>query len=593
MVKSLISSRKRYMKQKTAAFLVMLSVGMLIWASFGTVANAADADLAQQYAPILYFEQNEKCYPVDVSYALDNSYLYKVGDTTPISMSPTPYLIKNYTTKDYYLDNQRGTVTDNGITTDYQNKMAALGYTVYAHVDNTNNVIQYWFFYAFNGGDLNNHEGDWEMVQVQLSNGQPAEVMYSQHYAGQGAKWNQVEKDGTHFKVYVARGSHANYLRSYSGMIGIASDHVGNNGKVLTSNDYTLTLLESQEWLSFGGHWGWVGSDTEQTVQSSILGEAGPQGPRYREFQDGQTMWADPLGWGSTMFPANGTLFLLEWLLYNFITLFIIFTALILFVTIFLIYRRHKRYGLGPRIVSMLYIDGANAKSIGNILCIIGLIIAIVGLFLPWYSVSVNINIPNYSKIGLTDLIKIDGLQGVQVTLPNGDGPIPLGSFSLPFSTLIAISIVFLILATVGISQSKKLGRKYIGRGIRLLVPFIIALAIIMVLANILPLIAPVGSNSNFEVSETIKAVSSAPFGGEKTVSIQNVNVNNGQIDLKWGFGLGLYLLLFAGIVLIIAGGIEIAARSTFFEQRRFEKQKKKKKPEIPTPALVEEKKKE
>jgi len=593
MVKSLISSRKRYTKQKTAAFLVMLFVGMLVWTSFGNVASAAgtDLELAQQYAPILYFEQNEKCYPVDVSYALDNSELYQVGNPMILFEKPNATNIAMYTTADYYLDNLRGTVTDDGITNDYQNKMVTLGYTVYAHVDNTNNVIQYWFFYAFNGGDLNNHEGDWEMVQVQLSSGQPTEVMYSQHYAGQKATWNQVEKEGDHFKVYVARGSHANYLRSYSGMIGIASDHVGNNGKVLKPADYNLELLESQAWLNFGGHWGWVGSDTEQTVQSSILGEAGPQGPMYREFQDGKTMWADPIGWGGTMFPANDAIFLLEWLLYNFMTLFILFTALILLVTIFLIYRRHKRYGLGSRIVSMLYIDGANAKSIGNILCIIGLIIALVGLFLPWYSVSVNVNIPGYTKIGLTDLVKIDGLKGVQVTLPDGTGPIPLGSFVLPFSTLIAISMIFLILATVGIAQSKKLGRKYIGRGIRLLVPFIVALGIIMVLANILPLIAPIGSNNNFEVSETIKAVSSAPFGGEKTVTIQNVNVNNGQIDLKWGFGLGLYLLLFAGIVLIMAGGIEIAARSTFFEQRQFEKQKKNKKPETPAPA--EEYKKE
>jgi len=588
MVKSLINSRKRYMKQKTAAFLVMLFVGMLVWTSFGNVGSAADSDLAQKYAPILYFEQNEKCYPVDVSYALDNSYLYKVGDTTPISMSPTPDIIKNYT-KEYYLDNQRGTVTDNGITNDYQNKMATLGYTVYAHVDNTNNVIQYWFFYAFNGGDLNNHEGDWEMVQVHFSGGQPIEVMYSQHYAGQKATWNQVEKEGDHFKVYVARGSHANYLRSYSGMIGIASDHVGNSGKVLKPADYNLEILGSQAWLDFGGHWGWVGSDTQQAVQSSILGQAGPQGPKYREFQDGQTMWADPLGWGATMSQANGTLFLLEWLLYNFMTLFIAFTALIFLAVIFLIYLRHKRHGLGPRIVSMLYIDGANAKSIGNILCIVGLIIAVVGLFLPWYGVSVNVNIPSYPKTGLTDLIKIDGLKGVQVILPDGNGPIPLGSFVLPFSALLAISIIFLILATVGIAQSKKLGRKYIGRGIRLLFPFIIAFVVIMILSSILPLIAPIGNTGNFDINDTVKAVSAAPFGGEKTVLIPDIP--NGQVYLKWGFGLGLYLLLFAGIVLIVAGGIEIAARSTFFEQRQFEKQKKKKKPETSVPA--EEHKKE
>ena len=130
MIKSLINSRKRYMTQKTAAFLVMLFVGMLVWTSFGNVASAADAEdltLAQRYAPILYFEQNEKCYPINISYALDNSYLYQIGNQVPISTSPNASIIAAYTTPDYYLDNQRGTVTDNGITTDYQNKMATLG----------------------------------------------------------------------------------------------------------------------------------------------------------------------------------------------------------------------------------------------------------------------------------------------------------------------------------------------------------------------------------------------------------------------------------------------------------------------------------
>ena len=111
--------------------------------------------------------------------------------------------------------------------------MATLGYKVYAHVDTTSNIIQYWFFYAFNGGDLNRHEGDWEMIQVVLSGEQPTQVMFSQHYAGQTATWNQVEKEGDHVKVYVARGSHANYIKPYSGKIGLASDTVGDNGKIL------------------------------------------------------------------------------------------------------------------------------------------------------------------------------------------------------------------------------------------------------------------------------------------------------------------------------------------------------------------------
>jgi hypothetical protein len=39
--------------------------------------NAADDDLAEQYAPILYFVEGEKCFPVNITYALDNSYLFQ------------------------------------------------------------------------------------------------------------------------------------------------------------------------------------------------------------------------------------------------------------------------------------------------------------------------------------------------------------------------------------------------------------------------------------------------------------------------------------------------------------------------------------
>ncbi|MCU0850544.1 MAG: hypothetical protein MUC80_04615, partial [Candidatus Thermoplasmatota archaeon] len=176
------------MNKRTIMSLVFIGI-LLAGISQVGFASAADQELAEQYAPVLYFVEGEKCFPVNVSYALENSYLYENGDPSPLSISPSAIIISNYTSDNYFLDNQRGTVVvgDDGIENDYESKMAALGYTVYANVDTVNNVIQYWFFYAFNGGDFNRHEGDWEMVQVVLSGGQPSEVMFSQHYAGQKA----------------------------------------------------------------------------------------------------------------------------------------------------------------------------------------------------------------------------------------------------------------------------------------------------------------------------------------------------------------------------------------------------------------------
>jgi hypothetical protein len=563
--------------------MITLFIGLfIVGISYAGIASALTDQDAEQYAPILYFVDGEKCYPVDVSYALDNSYLYEIDNTTPISMSPTATMLSNNTLDKYYLDNQRGTVevADNGIENDYQSKMAALGYKIYAHVDTTSNIIQYWFFYAFNGGDLNRHEGDWEMIQVMFSAELPTQVMYSQHYAGQSATWNQVEKQGDHVKVYVARGSHANYIKPYSGKIGLASDDVGDNGKTLRPvTDYTVEILKDQPWLNFAGRWGWTGANQSAADEAAILGEAGPNGPQFRE---NGNMYK-PLVWAGGLQPANDYLFILEWFVYNFVILFFLVTLLSLLLLGFFIYRRYKKHGLGPRKLSLFYIDGVNAKSIGNILCIVAIIVAIIGLFLPWYTVAANVSIPSYQETGMFNAVSIDGINGIQIRLPDRSGPVPLGTFALPFYLILGIGLVFIVLSTIGISSSKKLGKKYITRGIRLLVPFILIFIFIMAIGSLIPQFAPVNMKDNTDVFSAMNKVSAAPFNGQYTAQLSGVD-GGGSVHLQWGFGIGIYLLMFAGILLIMAGLIEITAHAQFFEEKEtfpILKEKKKKQEEV------------
>lgn len=78
-------------------------------------------------------------------------------------------------------------------------------------------VLQYWYLYIYNDAP-NKHEGDWEMVQIQMSDGAEGEPVpdragYSGHAGGYSREWKDVEKraDGRPF-VYIARGSHAAYF---------------------------------------------------------------------------------------------------------------------------------------------------------------------------------------------------------------------------------------------------------------------------------------------------------------------------------------------------------------------------------------------
>jgi len=546
-------------------------VGLVVMPLLSTTGLAADEDLASQYAPIFYFEAEETCFPVDISYHVDASYLYQIVDDEAqlVTATPSEADLSFYSSDDYYLDNQQGTVDDVGIITDYQSKLSTLGYTVYARVvsDGGYTLIQYWLFYAFNKGELNQHEGDWEMVQLVLSGNTPEQVMYSQHYSGQQTTWEQVERTGDHMHVYVARGSHTNYFRYYSGKLGAANDYVGANGRVLQPTEYSIELLESQPWLSYAGRWGWAGADEAQVYESMFLGQLGPQGPMYRA-EGGYSMWEDPLTWGASLGQLDNNFLLIEFLLYHFVTIFLLVTLLALGIGVYRIYRRHKTTGLGPRIVSMLYIDGVNLKSIGNILCFVGIVIALFGLMNQWYSVSYGLTgtsvVEGYTTTSMVDIFNIDGINGIQITVPGSSGPVPMGSFSMPFSLIMGIGFLFLVIASVGLIGSKKLGKKYIYRGIKLLIPVIIIIVVIMFIGNIISG-SMAGMGDEASGISSIFDFTSSPLGGQQSIPFPEAS---GTLTLQWGLGLGGQLLIISGIIFIVAGILEISAKTTFFEPK-------------------------
>ena len=187
-----------------------------------------------------------------------------------------------------------------------------LGYTsqwkAYAHSYRNNLggvTIQYWLFYAYNDGfSLQNHEADWEHVDVKLdASYNPVTVYLSFHrdlnpYAPGDMTWY-----GTHPQVWVADGSHANFrsegacnstLREAGGTVagvviyescwtnlnqrwftwagGRGYDY-GIQGAGLVDLGEKSYPTPGQEWIRYSGRWGEKG----QTDDTS-----GPQGPAYK-----------------------------------------------------------------------------------------------------------------------------------------------------------------------------------------------------------------------------------------------------------------------------------------------------------------------
>lgn len=572
----------KFLSKKTLIFAI-LSISIL----FLTINSVSADPTADKYAPVFYFEGEETCYPVDANYHLDpdTSDKKRLTDDGVEDINESTYNLNE--TDNIFYDNKHGTIDDDGVIKHYQSVEKNYGYTVYYRITNEggNQVIQYWMFYAFNDGDLNKHEGDWEMVQVVIPNSGSKWVAYSQHHSGQRAPWDMVEKEDDHIKVYVARGSHANFLRSFSGKLGMSADIVGDNGKTLEPGDYQLKPLDDQEWIDFEGRWGEIGEDTEDAISGMFLGKIGPQGPKYRE--NGE-MYNNPVSWGQNLPEASSLFFMLEWLVYNFITIFLLITAIILALTLFFIYRRHKKYGLGPRICSIFYIDGLNLKSIGNILCIVAVVIAIIALFTQWYGVSYDIyseesntDLGGLETEGTRDLLTIDGIKGLQVVIPGENGPTPMMSLLLPFSLFLGIGLAFLFLKAIGVKRSRKLGGKYIFRGIRIMIPVIIIVIGIISLGALVS--EEVNSNQNSENygSDLINSITSSPFGGSEKIEISEENFT-GYFSLSWGLRQGGQMLILSGVFFIAAGVCLFVSNTVFFEPKIPYQQKRKKDKKTP-----------
>ncbi len=556
--------RLRYLTAVTLWMLVLAVItSAMPWGTGGavTLTSEQESTLAEKYAPTLQFHGGEEVFPVNVTYYIDNCNLNEsVADTAVLlTADPTPAGLSSYsnTARNFYLDNKLGSIEDRGIIDAYKSNEGSLGYTVYSHVtsDGTRVAIQYWFFYVFNFGTYNNHEGDWEMIEVILDgNLEPLIVGYSQHEEGQQAAWSQVERSGDGPVVYVAKGSHANYFRSFQGKMGPAQDEVAGNGKVLGPDDYDLVVLgetgagnhpSDQGWIDYSGRWGDWGNQT-----SDFMGQRGPLGPAYRM---GGTMWSG-LGWVDSRAVLDEGLLTLELLLSY---LWLILLALLIIPLLFMVRRISMKRKNGEPIrpiISLLDLSGGSGQKIGNILAIVGVVLGLIGAFLPFYEVSANVQTGQFATDGYQRVLYVDGISGISINTLVQGGVQQIAALPFPIWALIVVGLLAFIMSLVA-QRPRRAGLKYLSRGVGLLLPLVITVIIVGSIVGLLGSFNVPIEDASLE--EILSTVASNPLGGDQVV----VTPGYGTVGLIWGIGIGAYVLTIAGLLLIVGGILLLMSR--------------------------------
>ncbi len=537
-----------------AAIAILVSFCLPLSAGLSTGATAlSDAErlqLAEKYAPILQYVNDEPCYPVDVDYYLQSCSLYQVVNQTAILLTDTPTIpeLSLLRTDDYFLDNRLGGVDDDNIIQAYQQNLSHLGYTVYFHVDGDGQTwyVQYWMFYVFNPGSVNQHEGDWEMVQILLdSNMQPVATTFSQHHTAVRAGWSEVlVQDGTHALAYVALGSHANYYRYYQGKIQ-GADTCGDDGLTLRPSSYHLIEISEDvpggdpdtSWVWYGGRWG-----TIPDLLADARGDAGPQGPMYREeggMWDGLTFYNDARDLSTSTLWLEWLLYYLNWIIFALALLAVILTAR-------RVYKMKKKGDLKYPYFEILNVRAEGNRGKANILGLIGLIIAVIALTYPVFTMQIWVPQGDYATDGFVTLFSLGGTDlFVLNTLDPSGEVVNVGNLAVNFALILGLMVFLFILNNLAVS-AKRASKKYTGFGITLILIFLIFFLVVIAMGYVAAAVAPPEGGGLVEILEYM---SHNPFGGSATID----NPTFGQIELRWGFDLGT-LLLVAGIVLIVAG---------------------------------------
>lgn len=283
--------------------------------------SGLDQQIAERFAPVLLFEQDEEYFPVPVEHMIQFSTLRYTANGQAASKAPGTYGLADllsHNGQESYLD-----------LADWVWKSGRPGdRVVYARVmevDDLGVLVQYWFFYLNNktGIGAASHEGDWEGIQLWFAGANRESVLnafvpdwmgYAAHEGGWAFRQDAESCAGAsgvlYPSVYVARNRHASYIEAGGGgpiaqlaqsIYGTSLDksfgdddqfqgdgatwalHGRDVPGVAGELGYEIRIMPralGQSWLAWDGRWG--------EVRDGYLGiidvdKDGPQGPAFKE----------------------------------------------------------------------------------------------------------------------------------------------------------------------------------------------------------------------------------------------------------------------------------------------------------------------
>jgi hypothetical protein len=319
---------------RSQRFTLFLVSCLVLLAVAGTAQAATTASkLLTRYQPVTYFTGDEAFRPTPVDGFIADSTLERfIPPGTVILVDPDPQPDTLPTEGLGWRLNQQPCSPAAGLAGQdcYAASWSSHGEpsTVYGRVDRVDGkvVVQYWYFYYDDFYSYTSpatdfiwqaHEGDWEVVNVVLSEDrEPLYVGYSQHCLGERRSWETAPRwRGHHPIVYVARGSHANYPEQGTGThtwntaclppavlafftgaglslpADFTSDEASAGPPALGSDETAIVRVsaDNPHWMAFPGTWGELQVLHADPIGTQVSGQS-PVGPAQHD------VWTDPLG---------------------------------------------------------------------------------------------------------------------------------------------------------------------------------------------------------------------------------------------------------------------------------------------------------